>query len=295
MTQCPSPATLAAFIDGSDPTVQLTQHLAECDNCRELFVEASLALEAVEEEEQVPNQSGVIPFRQARPWRRRLVGPLSGLLTAAALILVFLPVVKNHRAQAVMTEVTANYPHQLRELVSSGDWDPRVFKTGITLEGGLVEKAPRSRGRKKRKEVSTFDKQLASLRKVLDGNTRAHGLFLSLCLVSGRYDQAIDAGLPRVDDPELQAMYLVAGYLAGTGDKRSPGTELIADMGALYAVHKNSPLITFNMARLLTDAGKRDEANAAWRHYLTIVAEDDPLAGQARFYLGIAGANRDKQ
>lgn len=93
----PDPEELAAFLDGQlsgERAARVRRHIAECEDCYEVFVTTAEVLEEMQEPETAPREpveSNVLPFRQApepAPERRsRLFRPTAFAAVAAFAVL----------------------------------------------------------------------------------------------------------------------------------------------------------------------------------------------------------------
>lgn len=260
---------LAGYVDGtltSDEHRTVEGHLADCDNCREVVAETSLAREAMGVPAEVPAAAEPAGRVVTLASRGRRWWPTMGVLAAAAVITVALVIPR------MMRPADPSARPELAELVAAVG-EARPFEARLT--GGFrygplapVMRSGEGGGATPRPEVAAAVAKL-EIKALSDSGVASQAAAAAGLLVAGQVPDAVQ-GLERVTQVEPgRAAYwsdLAAAYLVRatrTGDTEDHRRALEAADRAL-ALAPRLPEALFNRALALDGLGRADEAREAW-------------------------------
>ena len=282
------PATIAALVDRTlDPAAraEAEAHLADCADCREVWVETSEIAGEMSEATAVPPPvaTNVVPLRRRS---RGLIYAGAGLAAAAAIgLAVFSPRLFDRGSRP-----------ELRDLVAAVGENRR---TEGRLTGGFKWGPVPSvrRGSDKSADIDV-DIAATTLQQSAAGATEPLAVAAagSAALIRGDIESAIASLTQATRAGSANAMVwsdLSAAYLERarlSGDTAAPAAALEAADRAL-SLSADLAEARFNRALALTATGRVTEARAGWEHYLALDASS-PWADEARKRLAALPANR---
>ena len=255
MQSCPDPETLSAFIDQRlDPQSRLdvVNHLADCDDCREIVVMAN--------EYSVENE-----VEGGKVVRGRWTVPLTA---AAALVVVALGVTPireqlfGRSAMPALIAAANNLPKRTTEARLSGDF---AYKEHSVPRGG--EENPEHAV-----ELAALRAEERAAKNPNRANLHAAGVGLLLKKQSGEavetLRRAAKDGTPSADLlNDLAAAYLARG--------RKGDAELALDAANRAWTLEQKPAAIWNRALALEVLERDQDAIAAWHEYLEVDPDSD--------------------
>lgn len=270
------PATIAALVDRTldpDARARAEAHLAECPDCREVWVETSELADVAGGTERKPGGHVVIARRV--PMRRWIYAGAGLAAAAAVLIFMFTPAMLNRDGRPELRELVAAVGENRRtegRLTGGFSWGPAP---GVTRGARQPSDAA----------VDLAATQLAAL---ADASRRPSDVAAAgtAAVIMGRSDLAIER-LERATTmdaanaaawSDLSAAFLERSRL--TGDRAAVQAALDAADRAL-SLFPTLPEARFNRALALGYLGRSGEARAAWDAYLAI-DRTSPWAEEAR-------------
>jgi tetratricopeptide (TPR) repeat protein len=249
---------IAAFVDGRLREQQRREsenHFASCDECREVFLAVS---DAVEEGVTGEEASKVVPIHPARKWPA-----VAALAAAAAVGVFFLPPVRN--------EIQDYRTGGISKLVRAAEFSDKRPIEG-RLSGGFAHKAfsrPRGLGEQDGEnlqlKIAAIDVEKASPSSAPDYRANA-----VIKLLVGKPNERTDA-IPLLEkavslngnDPSL-LNDLAAAYI-----ERGDYERAVTVAERAWSMEK-TPEIAWNRALAYDDLEKRVEAIRAWEDYLKL-------------------------
>jgi tetratricopeptide (TPR) repeat protein len=265
MTHCPTEETLAAFIDDRlDATARLevTSHLVECADCREIVMMADDFRAPAEGD--APSNVVVAPF--ARP---RWIAAALALAAALAIAFWLLPT-----RFLGATDMDA--------LVAAADALPYRPSVG-RLAGGFPYKEPKRvmRGGEAENDLAQKQKLYDALLD-LEGSTNLHALGVGKLLQD---EKTIDEAVSLLDrawndaqgeDRDRIAVDLAAALIA-RGRRRGSSEDHQRALALSTEVWNRTrlPEAAWNRAAALEQLSRKDEAIRAWDDYLRVDATSD--------------------
>ncbi len=280
---CPDANDLAAYLDGhadAPGRTRLEAHLADCDDCREVFAECLRTSAAIAEATDTPAPRG-------RRLTRRI--GIGSALAAAAALVVIVQVARTGRLRS-WRETTSN-PPELGELVAAAANLP-ARSTEARLTGGFRYAPPPSpvRGSTDRALPPGLRLAAARLEKLaMESDTPerwagAGAAYLVLSDAENAITALERAATQRRDprfDSDLAAAYLTRARRTDRGDDWERGR--VVASRALSA-DPNLREAQFNLSLAFEGLRQMDDAQAAWSRYLEM-DPDSPWAAEARQHL----------
>lgn len=279
---CPSDATLSAFIEGrltGEARLRVLEHMDTCGLCFEVVTEAMALNDGVDQK-----------MPEVIEWpRRRMSGMLAaaGLAAAALLLFVFSPSFFKNQNDLFFDAEKATQ-HALVSLAKQGAIIER-FQLPLPIEQEEVQAAiPTTRNASQtvflNQEMSDAIQAWQIVLKDQPNQVNALKSLLSLGLLSGDFLLAFQTGeqLLKLDSsPEVKGYAILAKFLF---ENRMDGDALIL-MDDLYQKYPDNQVIVYNFARMLmlSDAA-REKIVAVWNKYLEL-DDDSPYAAEARRYI----------
>lgn len=264
------PATIAALVDRTlDPTAraEAEAHLAECADCREVWVETSEMVAAERDDAAAaPMSSAPAPVIAHRPRSRRWIYAGAGLAAAAAVVLALMSPRLFGPGESAGIEAlvrAAGSTRRTESRVAGGfAWGDRPSPT----RNMSADQAPAS----VRVAAANIEQMLASQRTLK--NLVAAG---TARLVTDEPEAAIAAfeEAATLDPGSVDAWTgLSAGHLELHRLRPTPDSAETARTAALRALALNEANVEarFNYALALERLARNDEAVEAWRRYLDV-------------------------
>jgi hypothetical protein len=254
---CPDLEAVAAYVDGrvdAEERRAIEAHLATCEACYELMVETARVADGV------PDQLGA----PARPGPKRWVYGVSGLLAAAAAIVLMVwarGTPGGPSSAATLSELVAAVgPQRFTELRVSGGF-----------EYGPLRSDPRGAPPA---DLRLSAAAAAAIGAASSGDAEAAHVSGIASLVTGRIDaavRALEAACNRSPsarcETDLGAALFARAAQSGSAEDVNRALEHTRVALSLQA---GQPEALFNEALILERLGRRAEARAAWDRYLEI-------------------------
>ena len=310
---CPPLDQLAAFADGNlgaEERRSVLVHLADCPRCRELVSEALVFIGETPDVPGSPEESSLLgpdephltiqqpPPVVALPYyqRPRLMAGLGGLLAAAVMLIVFIPgdlVEKPNPNQGEVTltsEEFAEWRQEISEiagdthmeLVTQGE-KPYKWRLSFPLSSGL--KLMPMRGDNESPDFNPVAGQFRDLAE-LSKNEQDHLNAISQMIYEDDLERAFLYAEEQKEhfpgEDAFQMLAQVAKFAGAEGiAKDQEQTDAIEEMKRLKESTENLDVL-YNLASMLHEVGRTDEAVSQFRLYLEKAPESHIYAEYAR-------------
>jgi len=276
MQTCPNEETLAAFVDGrlnEQARLQLTEHLVECGDCRDIVMTASDYGVAAGEAEPAP-KGEVVRGR----FRKRVLGPLVAAAAIAALMFG-IPSIRERllgkSGMEALVEAADSLPERTTDARLSGNFAYRDYRP----KRGGGEDQPIGEQPKGEYLVLIAASRIAERAEKNASPKNLHELGVAHILINDEDKDAAVQALERAASTspvsgdvltDLAAAYLTRGK---KGD-----AERAYDAATKAWTIKQTPAAAWNRALALEMLERKAEAMDAWRKYVEL----DPASGWSK-------------